>query len=201
MMILLLDVVSPVSEFHLINYNKIIYSLKITQNNQKLSDNLIPAYMEINKTYNLYKNLTKLIITVGPGSYTALRVGASFIAGISQSMNLPLSVFSTETMHNFLNEENKNIFIYFESSNNQNFLTYKKKTKFFHDKIENNDYLLQAHNATIFYNVDAPKFIDKKISTSLFSIKEIILKNLNKLHFNKNIIIKPIYISNNSLLN
>ena len=71
-MFLLLYVASPIPEFHLINYKKIIDSIKITNNNdQKLSDLLIPTYLEIDTTYKLSKNLKKLIITIGPGSYTA----------------------------------------------------------------------------------------------------------------------------------
>ena len=95
-MILLLDVSSPIPEFHLINYNKIIHSTKIIKNtNQKLSNQLIPTFLEINNNYSLYNNLKELIITIGPGSYTALRVGASFIAGLSQSLDLPVAVIST----------------------------------------------------------------------------------------------------------
>ena len=201
-MILLLDVSSLIPEFHLINENKIVHSRKIIQNiNQKLSDNIIPTYVEINNTYNLFNNITKLIITIGPGSYTALRVGASFISGISYSMNLPIAVISTETMYNFIYKKNKQIGIYFESSNNQKFLSYKKDLIFSHEKIENNKYILPNSISHIFYNTNAPEFINKEIITHAYSLKEIVLKNLNKLNFKKNIIIKPIYISNNALLN
>ena len=104
-MFLLLDVASPIPEFHLIDDKKIINSIKIIDNNdQKLSDLLIPTYIEIDTAYKLSKNLEKLIITIGPGSYTALRVGASFIAGLSQSMSLPVSVVSTLTIYNFLSK-------------------------------------------------------------------------------------------------
>ena len=65
-MFLLLDVASPIPEFHLINDKKIIDSIKIIDNNdQKLSDLLIPTYLEIDKAYKLSKNLEKLIITIG----------------------------------------------------------------------------------------------------------------------------------------
>ena len=115
-MFLLLDVASPIPEFHLINDKKIIDSIKITDNNdQKLSDLLIPTYLEIDTTYKLSKNLKKLIITIGPGSYTALRVGASFIAGLSQSMSLPVSVVSNLTIHNHLSEPREHIGVYLES--------------------------------------------------------------------------------------
>ena len=126
-MFLLLDVASPIPEFHLINDKKIIDSIKITDNNeQKLSDLLIPTYLEIDNTYKLSKKLKKLIITIGPGSYTALRVGASFIAGLSQSMNLPVSVVSSITIHSNFCEPRNHIGIYFESSNNQKFFSYPK---------------------------------------------------------------------------
>ena len=198
---LFLDVVSSIPEFHVINENKIIHSLKIIQNNQKLSDTLIPAYLEINKKFNFHKNLKKIIITIGPGSYTALRVGASFIAGISYSMDLPISFISTESIYNFFNKPKKKISVFFESSNNQSFVLYKKDSNFFHEKIDNNDYLLSLDISHIFYNLNKPKFINSEITTSFFSLKEIVLLNLNKLDFKKNIIIKPMYISNNLILN
>ena len=200
-MFLFLDVASPISEFHLINDKKITQSIKITDNtDQKLSDKLIPLYLDLNDSYNLSKNITKLIITIGPGSYTALRVGASFIAGLSQSMNLPVSVISSETIYEHLYDSNKEMGVYFESSKNQKFFSYKKGSNFFHEKVENNNYVLPDFISFVSYNVSPPKFIDDKIESESFSIKKVILKNLHILEFNKNLIIKPIYISNNRLL-
>jgi len=201
-MFLFLDVVSPIPEFHLIKDKKIIDSIKITNNfAQKLSDLLIPTYLEIDNVHKLSKNLTKLIITIGPGSYTALRVGASFVAGLSQSMSLPVSVISTENIYNYLNETHKQVGIYFESSNNQKFLSYQKNFKFIHKKIDNENFLMPKSVSYLFYNLNLPKFIDARIKSENFSIKMNVIKNLHKLEFNKNLIIKPIYISNNSILN
>ena len=201
-MFLFLDVASPISEFHLINDKKIIDSIKITNNtDQKLSDLLIPAYLQIDNDYKLSKNLKKLIITTGPGSYTALRVGASFIAGLSQSMNLPVAVISTRTFYKLLSDVNRQIGIYFESSNNQKFFLYKKNSEFIYEKIENQNYIMPELVSYVFYNCGLPKFIDTKIKSEIFSIKMNVIKNLHKLVFNKNSIIKPIYISNNSILN
>ena len=200
-MFLFLDVVSPIPEFHLIKDKKIIYSIKITNNSdQKLSDFLIPAYIDTDNIHKLSKNLKKLIITIGPGSYTALRMGASFIAGLSQSMNLPVAFISTETIYKHLCDSKNQIGIYFESSNNQKFFSYKKNSKFIHEKLENEDHLLPDSISYIFYNLNLPKFMNNKIKSEVFSIKRIVIKNLNKLEFNKNLI-KPIYISNNSILN
>ena len=201
-MFLFLDVASPISEFHLINDKKIIDSIKITnKTDQKLSDLLIPTYLQIDNDYNLSKKLKKLIITIGPGSYSSLRDGASFIAGLSQSMDLPVAVISTTTIYKYLSHTNKKIGIYFESSNNQKFFLYKKNSEYINVKIEKQNFVIPELISYIFYNLGLPKFIDNKIKSEMFSIKMNVLENLHKLEFNKNLIIKPIYISNNSILN
>ena len=136
-MFLFLDVASPISEFHLINDKKIIDSIKITnKTDQKLSDLLIPTYLQIDNDYNLSKKLKKLIITIGPGSYTALRVGASFIAGLSQSMDLPVAVISISTIYKYLSDTDKKIGIY---SNFQFFLhcTHYKCHLFLEPRLQN----------------------------------------------------------------
>ena len=201
-MFLFLDVASPIPEFHIINDKKILDSIQIIEKtNEKLSNKLIPTYLKLNKSYNLQENMKKLIITTGPASYTSLRVGASFISGLSLSMDLPVSVISNETIYKLINNPRKQIGIYFESSNNQLFFSYKKNSIFFNDKIENINYNLPNFISFIYYNINPPKFIDKKFESAVFSIKNIILKNLDFLTFHKNSIIKPIYISNNSTLN
>ena len=201
-MFLLLDVASPIPEFHLINDKKIIDSIKITDNNdQKLSDLLIPTYLEIDTAYKLSKNLEKLIITIGPGSYTALRVGASFIAGLSQSMNLPVSAVSTLTIHNNLAEPRNHIGVYFESSNKQKFFSYQKNHQFIHEKIDDMSYTIPESVSKLLYNYTLPNFINTKIESKIFSIKNNVIENLDKIKFDKDLIIKPIYISNNTILN
>ena len=201
-MFLFLDVVSPIPEFHLIKDKKIIVSIKITENNdEKLSDTIIPKYLKISKTYDLNNKITHFILTTGPGSYTALRVGASFIAGLSQSMSLPIAIISTENIYKFLSPSNINCGIYFQSSNNQNFLTFKLNGKFVHQKIENKNFIYPKHITNLFYNIRYPEFNVNTIIPKLFSMQEIVLKNINNLEFTKNLIIKPIYISNNEILN
>ena len=201
-MFLFLDVASPIPEFHLIKDKNIIVSLKIVENNdEKLSDNIIPKYLKINEKYNLNANLTKFIITTGPGSYTALRVGASFIAGLSQSMGLPVATISTENMYDFLYNRNMNSGIYFQSSNNQNFLTFKLDEKFVHQKVENSNFIYPEHIANVFYNLKFPNLNNQSLLSEPFSIQDILLSNINNLEFAENIIIKPIYISNNIILN
>ena len=58
---LLLDIVSPIPEFSVIDDNKIIYSSKIIQSKEeKLSDSIIPAYKEIENTLDFKTKLSNL---------------------------------------------------------------------------------------------------------------------------------------------
>ena len=200
-MFLFLDAASPIPEFHLIEDKKIIKSIKIIEDSdKKLSNSIIPKYLEINSIYNLNSNIRKLIVTIGPGSYTALRVGASFISGLSQSLSLPVTVVSTETIYECFND-NKEIGIYFESSNNQKFFSYYKNHEFIHEKIDDMVYKIPDSISKILYNYTLPNFINTKIQSEIFSIKINIMENLDVLEFDNTLIIKPIYISNNTILN
>ena len=201
-MILFLDVVSPIPEFHLIDDKKVKVSIKIIENkDEKLSDSIITKYLKMNEAYKLNKLITHFIVTSGPGSYTSLRVGASFIAGLSQSTDLPVAVISGENIYEFLKNDNANTCVYFESSNNQNFLTFRDGEKIVHKKVENKNCILPKNIKNIFYNNESPDFYDENLVFTSFSFLEIALKHLNKLEFKKNTIIKPIYISNNVILN
>ena len=201
-MILFLDVVSPIPEFHLIDDKKVKVSIKIIENkDEKLSDSIIPKYLKMNEAYKLNKLITHFIVTSGPGSYTSLRVSASFIAGLSQSTDLPVAVISGENIYEFLKNDNANTCVYFESSNNQNFLTFRDGEKIVHKKVENKNCILPKNIKNIFYNNESPDFYDENLVFTSFSFLEIALKHLNKLEFKTNTIIKPIYISNNVILN
>lgn len=203
-MLLLLDVVSPIPEFSLIEDNKFALNTKIIQNESlKLSDNIFQTYVKISKDIDLSNKLTKVILTTGPGSYTSLRVGAAFIAGLSIAKELPLCTLSAADILNIKknNFKNDKIAIYISSANNQNFLCTSKDEKIEYTKVEKNNFYLNNDFDTVFYN-------HKKISKTYFngnqveiSLKEEILSNYKELTFKKNSIIRPIYISNNNILN
>ena len=53
----------------------------------------------------------------------------------------------------------------------------------------------------VLYNLTLPHFINNNTEYEIFSIKKNVIDNLDKLEFNKDLIIKPIYISNNIILN
>ena len=203
-MLLFLDIISSIPEFCVIDDNKIILQQKITQSEtDKLSDNIIQSYIEIDKQLNLTKNLKKISTTIGPGSYTSLRVGSAFMSGLMISRDIPYYPLSIEDILKFnsIKYSRRNLAVFINSSNNQKFLCYKtrdKKIKY--DKIENNKYSIPKHIDLILFN-NSKINENNEIEQMKFSFFEDFYNNYNNLTFKKNIIIKPIYISNNQLLN
>ena len=203
-MLLFLDVISSIPEFCVIDDNKVILQEKITKHEtDRLSDNIIQSYIEIDKRLNLTKNLKKISTTIGPGSYTSLRVGSAFISGLMISRKIPYYPLSIEDILNFNSEKfsKKNLGVFITSSNNQQFLCYKNKDKVMeYNKIENNKCSIPKHIELIFFNKTKINE-NNKLEQIQFSFFKEFYENYNNLTFKKNIIIKPIYISNNQLLN
>ncbi len=204
-MLLFLDVISPLPEFFIIEDNKLILQRKIIDNpNHKLSDNIFQIYSKINNDLNLTKNLKKIVFTIGPGSYTSLRVGAAFMSAFNISKNLmfyPFTILDIIKSHsNDIKLQDLAVFI--SSANNQEFMCYVNNNKELeYKKIENNEYDIPLNIRTIFYNNMKIKIELNNTKMIKFYFIDEILKNINKLQFQKNTIIKPIYISNNKILN
>ena len=203
-MLLFLDVISPLPEFCVIDDNKVILQEKIIQNEtDRLSDNIIQSYIEIDKRLNLTQNLKKISTTIGPGSYTSLRVGSAFISGLMISRKIAYYPLSIADILNFNSKTSskKNLGVFITSSNNQQFLCYKNKDNVMeYNKIENNKYSIPKHIELILFNKN--EFNEnKKLEQIEFSFFEEFYKYYNNLIFKKNIIIQPLYISNNQLLN
>ncbi len=204
-MLLFLDVISPIPEIFVIEDNKVIFRRKILNNeSEKLSDFIFETYLDINNKLNLTKNLKKLALTIGPGSYTSLRVGAAFMAGLKLSKDLefcPISIENIYKYKSFSNDLDNTIF-YIMSSKGQNFICYinkQKKTEYI--KLDDNKYKIQNNIKKIFYNFNMYSYIDREIAQEKFSFIDEVLENIEKLKFMKDIIINPIYISNNKILN
>ena len=203
-MLLFLDVISSIPEFCVIDDNKVILQQKITKDEtDRLSDHIIQSYIEIDKNLNLTKNLKKISTTIGPGSYTSLRVGSAFISGLMISRKIPYYPLSIEDILNFysIKYSKKKLGAFITSSNNQKFLCYKVKDSVMeYYKIENNKYSVPKHIDLIIFNKNKIK-ANSKLEQIQFSFFDEFYNNYNNLTFKKNIIIKPIYISNNRLLN
>ena len=203
-MLLFLDVISPLPEFCVIDDNKVILQEKIIQNEtDRLSDNIIQSYIAIDKRLNLTQNLKKISTTIGPGSYTSLRVGSAFVSGLMISRKIPYYPLSIDDILNFKSKKyyKKNLGVFITSSNDQQFLCYKNKNNVMeYNKIENNKYSIPKHIELILFN-KTEITENNQLEQIQFSFFEEFYKNYNNLNFKKNIIIKPIYISNNQLLN
>ena len=203
-MLLFLDVISPIPEFCVIDDNKVILKEKIIQNEtDRLSDNIIQSYIAIDKRLNLTQNLKKISTTIGPGSYTSLRVGSAFVSGLMISRKISYYPLSIDDILNFNSKKyyKKNLGVFITSSNDQQFLCYKNKDNVMeYNKIENNKCSIPKHIELILFNKTKINK-DSKLGQIQFSFFEEFYKNYNNLTFKKNITIKPIYISNNQLLN
>ncbi len=203
-MLLFLDVISPLPEFCVIDDNKVILQEKIIQNEtDRLSDNIIQSYIAIDKRLNLTQNLKKISTTIGPGSYTSLRVGSAFVSGLMISRKISYYPLSIDDILNFNSKKyyKKNLGVFITSSNDQQFLCYKNNDNVMeYKKIENSKCSIPKHIELILFNKTKINE-NKKLEQIQFSFSEEFYKNYNNLNFKKNIIIKPIYISNNQLLN
>ena len=203
-MLLFLDIISSIPEFSVIDDNKVILQQKITQSEtDKLSDNIIQSYIEMDKRLNLSKNLKKISVTIGPGSYTSLRVGSAFISGLVISRKIPFYPFSIEDILNFNSKkyQKKYLGVFITSSNGQEFLCYRNKDNVLeYYKIENNKYLIPKYIELILFN--KIKIIEtNKFQQIQFSFFDEFYKNYKNISFTNKSIIKPIYVSNNQLLN
>ena len=209
-MILFLDTVSPLPEFSLIGDNKIIFSKKIINNHhEKMSDYLIKSYTDLEKKFSLDQKLENLIINIGPGSYTSLRIGIAFFSGLSLSYQIDLKGIPCVDFYKYLisKDDLLSTGIYINSANNQKFICiYDQKKEYYNiHKIESFNEIENFKIKNIISNTELNKNnlnFFKNIKYQSISFKEIIIKNLDAImSLESPKIIEPIYISNNKILN
>ena len=209
-MILFLDTVSPLPEFSLIADNKIIFSKKIINNHhEKMSDYLIKSYTDLEKKFSLDQKLENLIINIGPGSYTSLRIGIAFFSGLSLSYQIDLKGIPCVDFYKYLisKDDLLSTGIYINSANNQKFICiYDEKKEYYNiHKIESFNEIENFKIKKVISNTELNKNNSnffKNIEYQSISFKEIIIKNLDAImSLESPKIIEPIYISNNKILN
>ena len=211
-MILFLDVISPKPKFILIDNNKVIESLHILENDYtRISDIILNKFLILLKKYNLLDKIKYLVVCTGPGSYTSLRVGISFMIGLSYTNKIPIyGVSCSKFISQFVSKKDfYDIFIIICSSNNQNYIFFPEDQKNSLYKIININEENSFNNINLkFYskcisNYNLPDFINKKICPFIQKIKYINFEDKLQENFvmslENNVIIQPIYISDNKL--
>ena len=213
-MILFLDTVSISPVFVLMNNSKVIYSIQILNNkSNKISDNILPAFLTLQKKLKNDQKIKKLIVLRGPGSYTSLRIGIGFMYGLSYANNIPLiGVDCVKLLEIGLNfKQKKESIIFISSLNNQNFISYYcyKDDNYLIKKIDKLDNFVSINTKINQYkNIFSNEKIlinDNLFTTQKFFYKnftEVIMSNIDSiLKLKKSDYISPIYISENKLLN
>ena len=119
------------------------------------------------------------------------------------SRNIPYYPLSIDDILNLnaIKHSKKKLGVFITSSNNQKFFCYKTKDNYMeYYKIENNKYSIPKHIDLILFNKSKIAVKDD-LEQKKFSFFEEFYNNYNNFTFKKNILIEPIYISNNKLLN
>lgn len=205
-MILYLDIISTKPKFIFIN-NNISKSIPILDHNyKKISDIIHKRFIEIEKKYKFFDSLKYFVVNTGPGSYTGLRVGISFILGLSYARNIPIFGLSCTDFlgKSILIKDFYDTVILICSSNNQNFICLPKNhkgRKYQIIQIKNgntlNRYKLENYKSCV-SNVKPPLFLKKNLNVffNQFMYSNNI-NNIKKSISNKNNhLLKPIYIKN-----
>ena len=213
-MILFLDIISPEPKFVLIDNNKIIESLHILDGNYiKISDRIHIKFLSLQKKYKLINLLNYLIVCTGPGSYTSLRVGISFMLGISYSKKIPICGFSGTKLlgSTILIKDFYKTLIVICSTNDQYYICFPINQKKFQykilnvihqDSLNNIDFKLYSKCIT---NFNLPNFLNNELSYYIkkleyINFEDTLNSNLLKNSMNEKIL-QPIYVSNNKLFN
>ena len=212
-MILFLDTVSPSPTFTVIKDNKVIHSIHILdKSSNKISDRIIPVFLKLQKESQLGDKIKKLVVCTGPGSYTSLRVGIAFMYGISYSKKIPLigitcfdlfefsisKIIVKKTLM-FICSSNDQQFIRIYSNQDDKFLIKKLDYKLHPTDIDYKEYDYSISNYKLSSNII--KILNLK-NHKVINFAEIVKKNLKRItSLPDNNIIKPIYISNNKILN
>ncbi|MGB9561712.1 MAG: tRNA (adenosine(37)-N6)-threonylcarbamoyltransferase complex dimerization subunit type 1 TsaB [bacterium] len=96
MLVLTIDTSSTTSSLGIVHSNKLIGEIKIDALKNKHSERLIESIDWLLLNLNLkLKDIELLAVVIGPGSFTALRVGLSTAKGLSFAMGIPIAGINT----------------------------------------------------------------------------------------------------------
>lgn len=122
MKILAVDTSSKICAVAILEDNKVIDEIKL-DNGKTHSENLMPIIKEILDKNNLtLKDMNLIAVSVGPGSFTGIRIGIATIKPMAEVYNLPVaSITSLETLARNIENKEKDFTIIslIDARNNQ----------------------------------------------------------------------------------
>ena len=199
---LIVNTITSFPELRL-SYNGRVYSYHSKEFNSH-SKNLVPLFDKcLSESGASLSEIEDVVVIVGPGSYTGIRVGISFVLGISLSLNtniIPLNLFDVLDLAIDDNRTKQGV-IFVDSNKSQEWYYYKKNVstkdieigvvsnyKFKHfDRSDTSLFYYDASNVNSFEGVSFRK-VD-------FSYK-LIFDNIEKLGKGKQAL-EPLYIKKN----
>ena len=120
MKILAVDTSSKICSVAILEDDKLVDEIDL-DNGKTHSENLMPITKEILERNNLQLNNIDLIaVSVGPGSFTGIRIGIASIKPIAEIYRIPVaSVTSLETLAQNVQSQNATIVSIIDAKNNQ----------------------------------------------------------------------------------
>ena len=168
--------------------------LSLKKDNNREHSSLLASFVEqiFNEVNYKINEIDAIALSIGPGSYTGLRIGLSFTKGLAFSISKPIIPIDTiESLSDEINDSNYIIAIH-AYSDYYFIQEYKNKIKFnepFFDKITNINYTNNIYG----YNLkDCKSSID--IFPCSIKIANIAYKNYNEYKTDNIKLIKPNYI-------
>tara|TARA_B100000029_G_scaffold51762_1_gene47029 strand:- start:800 stop:1411 length:612 start_codon:yes stop_codon:yes gene_type:complete len=134
-----------------------------------------------------------IALSMGPGSYTGLRIGLSFAKGMAFSLNKPIITVDTIDSLSYEIDAFDYMIAIHAYSNYFFFQKYKNNFRFeepFFDKMENINYSNNIYG----YGPNKSNFLIKKLIPSSIKIANYAYKNYNKCKYDDIKLIKPNYI-------
>ena len=185
MICLFLDTSSEKLKVSLIDNNKLIYDKELITKNDH-SSYLIPSIEEAFKTNNLdYKDVNRIIVGIGPGSFTGTRISITVAKVYAYSFNIPIFGISSLEMMIYGNSNYDYYVPVIEDKNDKLYYSIfdKDKKRVIQDEYCNRDELynnLKKYNGNILIISHSNKQYDEYDYTD---------EKINSVEINKNIFI------------
>ena len=196
----------------LIFINKKIIIMRKYKNIKNISETLIYKIEIAFKKINIsYKQIKKVIIINGPGSFTGIRSSITFAKMLGLSLSIPIYGFSKFEIINFIyqgvTKKHKTIFLHYNSNKFYRCFFDNKNKQIANPelvelgqyeeliKIRESEHII-ADNDEIFNFIDLSDVRKKHANLAIFNFNIDNLVNISDKYFQKKFIPKPIYVKN-----